>query len=306
MGKGKTVSFLRGKRIRATLLDGAGRPVIGDSSVVTSKGFTTIGMTTNVEDGEAISQTNANGESCILETAVSTFTGIGVEIEFCGVDFSLFTLLTGQELVLNEDGVAVGIDELTGIDLGDVNVALEMWMGASSDATPAAGSQGFFGYIILPRLGGGTISDVSIENGAINLSITGMTTKDNNLWGAGPYNVDLVGGVAAPLFKPLKPKVHRRVQIVEVAPPEVFDGATPLLDPTDPAVTSLTVTPTGLSAAIAPVPAGTDPMWYDFGDGQWDYAETGSYTHEYEAPGTYTIVGHRGSSTVTASVTVAE
>jgi hypothetical protein len=306
MGKGKTVSFLRGKRIRATMLDGAGRPLIGDSSVVTSKGFTTLGMTTNSEDGEAISQTNANGESCILETAVTTFTGIGLEIEFCGVDFSLFTMLTGQEIVLDENGVAVGIEEATGVDLGDVNFALEMWLGAQTDATPGVGSQGFFGYVVLPRVGGGTISDVSVENGAINLTITGMSTKDNNQWGKGPYNVDLVGGVAAPLFKAIKPKAHRRIMIVEIAPPEVFDGATPLLDPTDPAVTGLTTTPTLLSVSIAPTPAGTDPMWYDFGDGQWDYAETGSYTHEYDAPGTYVITGHRGSSTVTKSVTVSE
>jgi hypothetical protein len=78
----------------------------------------------------------------------------------------------------------------------------------------------------------------------------------------------------------------------------------PLLDRTDPAITGVTATPTGLSVAFAPTPAGTDPVWYEFGDGQWDYAETGSYTHEYAGPGTYTYTAHRGSSTVTGQVTV--
>jgi len=91
---------------------------------------------------------------------------------------------------------------------------------------------------------------------------------------------------------------------VEVAPPEVYSGATPLLDSTDPAVTDLTLTPTGLSVSISPVPAGTDPMWYDFGDGEWDYTANGSYTHVYPAAGTYTVIGRRGSSVVSKNVTV--
>lgn len=305
MGRGKTVSFLRGKRVRATKLNASGAPLVGDSSVVVSKGFITIGMTTNTEDGEAISQTNANGESCILETAVPSFTGVGVEVEFCGVDFSLFEMITGQEAVLDDNGIVVGITESTDVDLGAVNFALEMWLGATTDSAPSEGSQGQFGYVLLPRLGGGIISDISVENGAINFTLTGMSTKNGAAWGAGPYLVDLTAGVPSTLRRPLKVNDHRRIMIVEVAPPAVYSGATPLLDSTDPAVTALTATPTGLSVAIAPTPAGTDPMWYDFGDGQWDYAATGSYTHEYDAAGTYVITGYRGTSSVTKSVTVA-
>jgi hypothetical protein len=45
-------------------------------------------------------------------------------------------------------------------------------------------------------------------------------------------------------------------------------------------------------------------MWYDFGDGEWDYTANGSYVHVYDAAGTYIITGYRGSSKVTKSVTV--
>jgi hypothetical protein len=304
MARGKTVSFLRGKRIRTTLLDAAGRPLVGDASVVVSKGFISIGMTTNTEEGEAISQTNANGESCILENAVTSFTGVGVEVEFCGVDFSLFEQITGQEVVLDDNGIVVGITESTDVDLAAVNFALEMWLGATTEAAPSAGSQGQFGYILLPRLGGGVISDISVENGAINFTLTGMNTKNGSGWGAGPYKVDITGGVPSTLRRPIKANDHRRTQIVEVAPPAVTNGAVPLLDSTDPAVTSLTATPTGKSVAISPTPAGSDPMWYDFGDGTWDYAATGSYTHVYADAGTYIITGYRGTSSVTKSVTV--
>lgn len=298
------VSFLRGKRMRATLLNAAGQPLVGESSVVTTKGFITLTMTSNTEEGEAINVVNAGGESCVTEAATPTWNGVSVEAEFCDVDFALFEILTGQEVVLDADGRAIGITESTDIDMTNVKFAMELWLGASSSAAPSVGSQGRYGYVLLPHLAGGVIGDVTVENAAITFTISGMGTRNGAAWGAGPHKVELVGGVPSVLSTPIKANDHRRIMQVEVAPPTVYEGATPLLDSTDPAVTSLTTTNTGLSVAITPVPAGTDPMFYDFGDGEWDYSANGSYTHVYDAAGTYTIIGKRGSSTVTKSVTV--
>lgn len=296
------VSFLRGKRLRATLLNGAAIPLVGEDSVVTTKGFVTLTMTSNTEEGEAVNVVNAGGETCISEAATPTWTGVAVEAEFCDVDPALFSMLTGQEIVLDADGAAIGVTESTDVDLTAVKFALELWMGASTDRAPAAGSEGFYGYVLLPHLGGGVIGDVAIANGAITFTITGMQTKNGAAWGAGPHKVQLVGGSPAVLSTPMKANDHRRTMIVEVAPPTAYSGSTPLLDPTDPAITDITMTPTGLSVAFAPDPAGTDPMFYDFGDGTWDYTANGSYTHVYDASGTYTVIGKRGSSTVTKTL----
>lgn len=304
MVKSNAVSMLRGRLMRATVLDASGRPVYGDSSVVTTKGFITASITTNTEEGEAISVTNANGETCVSEPASPTFSGFSAEVEFCNVDFALFEVLTGQPVVTNSDGVIVGITESTAVDLTAVNFALELWMGATSNAAPSAGGQGKFGYMLLPFVGGGVVGDVTIENAAITFTVTGMNTKDGSNWGAGPHLVELVAGVPAVLSTPMKSKDHRRTQIVEVSPPEVLEGATPLLDPAGTAVTAITATATGLSVAISPTPAGTGAMWYTFGDGQWDYSETGSYVHVYDAPGTYTITGRRGKTSASKAVTV--
>lgn len=296
MGQSKSAKFLRGKRMRVTVLDTAGRPVIGDSSVVSTKGAVTIGYTTNVEDGEAVSVPNMNGETCINEPAVPTFTGFSVEIEFCDVDYALLEILTGQEAYVDEDGTIIGITESTDVDLSAVNFALEVWLGS---VVP-----GEYGYVITPFLSGGTIGDLSVENGAISFTVTGLNTKNGNSWGKGPFNVELVGGVPSPLRVGLKANDHRRIFNTAVAPPAVYSGATPLLDATDPAITSVTATVTGMQAALAPMPAGTDPVWYDFGDGSWDYAETGSYSHTYTDPGTYTVVANRGKTSVTKSVVI--
>lgn len=297
MSQSKKVSFLRGKRMRVTVLDVAGRPVIGDSSVVSTKGVVTVGYTSNVEDGEAVSVPNMNGEACVSEPATPTLTGFGVEIEFCEVDFDLLGIVTGQRVYVDDDGVVIGITESTDVDLSAVHFALEMWLGSTNP--------GEYGYVLTPFLSGGVIGDISVENGAISFTVTGLQTKNGTAWGSGPYDVELVNGVAAPLREAMRANDHRRIITTKVAPPAIYSGATPLLDPTDPAVTDVTATVTGLSADLAPVPAGTDPVWYDFGDGEWDYAATGSYTHEYAAAGTYTVTAHRGKSTATTEVTVA-
>jgi hypothetical protein len=302
--KSKRVSYLRGRRLRATIVDANGRPIYGDNGAVVSKGWVNISYTTNVDEGESITVPNAGGETCIFEPATPSFNGFGVEAEFCEVDFALFDILTGQDAVLDANGMAIGITESTDVNLTAVNFALEVWLGATTATAPATGSQGQYGYVLTPFLGGGVIGDVTVENAAISFTITGMSTKNGSGWGAGPYPVELVAGVPAQLRVPMKANDHRRIQTVEVAPPTVYSGAIPVLDPAKPALTSLTTTPTGLSVAIAPVPTGTDPIFYDFGDGTFDYAATGSYTKVYGVAGTYTITATRGKSTVTKTITV--
>lgn len=305
--KAKRVSFIRGKRMRATLVDRNGRAVIGEGSVVTTKGYLTLTYTTNTEEGEGINVTNANGDTCVAEAATPTFTGFGVEAEFCDVDFALFTMLTGQAIVLDQSGKAIGITESTDVSISNVNFALECWTGADTKgATASTGSQGQFGYILTPFLSGGVISDITIENGAITFTITGMTTKNGNGWGKGPYAVELVTGKPAALRTALKANDHRRIMTVEVAPPEQYAGSTPLLDPSAPALTAIAGTPTQLSVSFTPTPTGTDPIFYDLGDGTWEYSDTGAYTHVYATAGKYTVTAMRGLSKVTTSVTVTD
>lgn len=302
--KQKQVALYKSKTMRVTEVDFSGRPVYGPDSVIVTNGQITTAFTANIEEGETLSGTNGNGDICWSEPADPNFTGYGIEATFCNVDFALFEKLTGHPVVLNDDGTIVGIEEGSTVKLSDVTFALELWTGAKSTTAPRDGSEGDWGYILTPFVRGGTITDITVENAGITFGVTGMTTKNGTNWGSGPYNVDLVGGVPAPLFQSVAKTAYRRTMTVEVAPPTVFEGSIPLLDRTDPALTALTTTPTGLSVLIAPTPAGTDPVWYEFGDGEWDYAETGTYTHVYEAAGTYIITGRRGSSTVTKSVTV--
>jgi hypothetical protein len=304
MARQKQLNLFKSKTMRVTELDFSGRPVIGPDSVIVTNGQITVAFTANIEEGETLQGVNGNGDICWSEPADPTFTGYNVDATFCNVDFALFEKLTGNPVVLNDDGTIVGITEGTAVKLSNVNFALELWTGAKSSSTPRAGAEGDWGYILAPFLRGGTITDYTVENAAITFGVTGMVTKSGAAWGAGPYDVELVGGVAAPLFTPMLSTDHRRTMSVEIAPPTVYEGAIALLDPAAPALTDVTATVTGLQVAFAPVPAGTDPVEYDFGNGEWDYAETGSYTYVYPVAGTYTATARRGKSTVTETVTV--
>lgn len=293
--------------MRVTLLDNCGRPVIGDESVVTSSGFISVAYTAINEEGEAITQTNANGDTCVDIPAKPSYKGESVEVTFCEVDPDVFALMTGQRTVVDYDGNVVGFALDDQVSVADVNIALEVWMGAQSDADVCdnPNAQGVFGYIVLPFLQGGTRGDFSVENAAVTFTVTGMTTKSGNRWGAGPYNVMMDGANPAPLAEAMTRTEHFYLATVTLAPPVAECGARPFMDPASPAVTSATATVDDLDATFSATPVGTDPFWIDFGDGFWDYSDDGStLLHTYAEAGTYTYSVHRGNSVYTSTVTV--
>ena len=75
-----------------------------------------------------------------------------------------------------------------------------------------------------------------------------------------------------------------------------------------PSLTGLTFTEgaTPLTAEFDTVPAATGPVWFEFGDGTWDFVEApGSTDHVYDAAGTYTVRATQdGGNWVTATVIV--
>jgi hypothetical protein len=299
MAQSRCFSPVRGRAMRVTKLDGCGRPVFGDGSVGVSDGFVSVAFTANTDEGDEINVTNAAGKVCVREVPCPTFLGYGIEIEFCNADPALFALLTGQEPVVDADGVAVGFRVNSDISACDSGFALEVWTGVpgvacdettSPDAVPG-------GYLLLPYLQGGIFGDFTIENDAISFTVTGAATKTGSGWGVGPYDVTRNANVLAPLGAPIANGDHLHVQYTDVAPPPAYCGTQPLLDPTAPALTGVTTVVDVLEVTFTSVPAGTDPWSVDFGDGTWDYSADGAaIVHEYAAPGTFKAVARRGSS----------
>lgn len=310
----KSFAPVRGRRLRVTRLDNCGRPVYGDDSVVVTKGFITASFTSNTAESDEINVTNASGETCIFEPSVASFNGYNIELTLCDVDPELVTLLTGQTNVVDAFGNIVGFDIETGVSLNDVSYAFELWTGVANAAScDTDGAQGSFGYMLLPFMQGGILGDFTVENGAVNFTITGSKTKEGASWGAGPYAVQRgLNGAAGPLLQPVSTRAALRTILVDVAPPEPAVGSRPLMDPTTTPLVSVTATATGMNAAIAVMPdaAEGEAVWYDFGDETWDYvvasaSDGGDTEHTYARAGTYTISAFNGGSKVTTTVTVA-
>lgn len=306
----KTMKPIRGRRLRATRLDGCARPVFGGDSVAVSKAFVSVGFTANTVDTDEINLPNAAGERCLYDPGSTTLSGYTLEIAFCEVDPEFFSIVTGNPVVEDEAGNVIGFDIDTDLDLSAQAFALEVWTdisGGDACATDAAGS---WGYLLLPFLKGGIVGDFTVENDAVTFTLSGATTRTGNQWGRGPYNVVLNGGIPSPFTTPLKPSVPLRVITVGVAPPEPTAGARPLLDPTATPITAIAKTNTAgsLSVAFTTTPADiAESVWYDFGDGDWDYtspADLGDTTHVYDEPGTYTVRASTNGTWVTLPVTV--
>jgi hypothetical protein len=224
----KKLPMIRGRAMRVTRLTACGAPSLGPASKIETAGFVSVSLTSNTQTPEAIEVTNANGDICISDTPVSKFINYGAEIAFCGVDPELVAMLTGQPVVMGGTASAdiVGFRQNSRIDVNLIGFALELWTGIAGDACTAGSVD--YGYILLPFLKGGTLSDFTVENGAINFTLTGATTRDGAGWGVGPYNVTLgPTGISSPLLTTITVGDHLHVERVSVAPPTPVDtGAT--------------------------------------------------------------------------------
>jgi len=307
----RTLTPVRGRSTRVTRLDNCGRIVAGEYNQAVSEGIVTVAFTANTVDTDEINVPNFGGKRCVYEPSVTELAGYGIDVTFCRVDFEYFEIMTKQTLVLDANGTVVGLEIDTKIKLDDEGFALEVWVGSQgADVCDDPNAQGEYGYLLLPRLVGGIVGDLSVENGAINFQITGASTREGNQWGNGPYAVELDElGVAGPLFQPVSRTAALRMQTTTVAPPTEAIGARPVLNPTLPALTSVTATEdtgdtTGMTADFVVAPVSTGPVWYDFGDGGWDYvAVPGAGSHVYEEAGTYTVLASQNGVTW-ASTTV--
>lgn len=307
----RTFPLVRGRKMRVTRLDGCGRPQFGDCNQVVTEGFISVGLSANINEGEEITVQNANGKTCVQDTPCAEFTGYSAELTFCDVDPELFAMLSGQDQVLDADNDTVGFrmnQDKSGCDSG---FALEVWAGVPGQVcSDDPNAQGAYGYILLPFMQGGVLGDFTIENAAINFSITGAGSKAGSTWGMGPYPVTMQSsGQPGPLLKPIAAGDHLHVQYTEVEPPDATGGCFPVMDPTHTAPTDFTITDTNLKITVAPTPAQPaatqEPFLVEWGDGTHTlFTTAAAMEHTYKAAGTYHVAVTRGGATIKKDITV--
>ena len=218
----RKMKVIRGKRIRVTKLGNCGAPpdAYEECAYVVSSGFVTVTIAAEVEDGEEITQLNANGELCINSQSKHNFKRWTVSIELCEVDPELISLLTKVTLETDAGGDVVGYRSVQGQI--EEEFAFELWSGLD-DQVCEDGEE--YGYFLLPWVHGGTLGDIEIENGASTFEIANAFTQGGGAWGVGPYDVvPDESGDASPLGVEIQSGEHHVQRITTIAPPEPTDG----------------------------------------------------------------------------------
>lgn len=209
----KCIIPILGKRIRATVLDECGNVPDPETacSWVATDGFITLTLTSETEDGPEIITRTANGHLCVNEKVSDTFKRFMLEMEFCGVNPDLLSIVTNAETYDDYSGSPAGFTVAEGTV--DKRFSLELWTGLSG-AQCQPGQDTASGYVLLPFVNAGVMGDIEVDGeNAITFSMTGAFTRGGNNWGVGPFDVlqDTTASpdpVAAPLPTALDPLDH--------------------------------------------------------------------------------------------------
>lgn len=224
-------SFARARVMRLTRLDECGVPVEGACSVVTTKGFVSVGITPTYFEPDEIEVSNANGDLCISDLPKPQLKWNELEIMFCNIDPAAYNIITGDPLVV-DDAVApntVGFrQEADSISTTAQNFALELWAGRPGQPCTTPGTQST-GYFLFPFVVSGILGEFTFENAELTLTMTARTSSGSG-WGVGPYDVraDAVASTPEPLLTAIGPLTHMHHEVVTLAPPTAVCGCTAL------------------------------------------------------------------------------
>lgn len=229
------IPVVKGKVVRATKINSCGKPIGGAKNRIVTDGAIRVNLSPEMKAAEDIEQTNMEGKVCISDRTPPERKWYNAEIQFCGVDPELFTLLTGYPLELDHNDNVIGYQDQKAVE-ADFGAMIEVWTGGRSDddcPTPTTDGSMFadttsgksYGYL---KFGGTewTPGDFTVEAGASTFTMTGRTIETPH-WGRGPYNVMRIddAGTAGRLLTADNDDTQLRFFRTRVEPPEPTDGA---------------------------------------------------------------------------------
>lgn len=226
----------RGRRMRLTRLDDCGAPVPGPTGSLVTTGFVQVVATPVYQDQEDITQTDANGDTCVDDQSDPALRWLTLQLDFCRIDPDAINIITGAPLVVDDATPApssVGFRWDAGV-LGTANFALEVWSGIAGQACAAGADTPTFGYWLYPFVVQAQINAYTVANAALTLSMTARTSA-GSLWGVGPYDVVRSAATPAtltPLATPIGAEDHGHFEFTSAPLPAAGCGAVELPAPT--------------------------------------------------------------------------
>ena len=178
---------VQGTVLRLVKLNSCGSPVTGASSaVVVTEGYISITAEPQYEDGDVFRTKKANGLLCINQVGPNAYGNTNVDINLCVVDPDASVLLLGGRLI-STGAPVTGTGMAFGYNNAQAHVSVETWqpLSGAGRCDPVTGAQRYL-YWAWPHTWNFKLNSWTIENGPLELSVSGMTEVPSVLWGQGP------------------------------------------------------------------------------------------------------------------------
>ncbi|OHU29024.1 hypothetical protein [Mycobacteroides chelonae] len=230
-------AVVKGYALRVTKTDACGKPLQGNANRIVTEGFIRVNLDPNMKDANDLTQENAAGKECVSDRTPAERRWWNVELQFCGVDPDLWSIIAGWTRLLDFDGNPIGIRDRKSVD-DQSGAMFELWTGGQGDddcpeplddsifSAVASGRQ--YGYLAF--LGNEFVSGAITSEAAVGtFTMTGRTIAPKH-WGRGPYNVAAIdsSGTAGRLLVPIYDKDddnHLALFRTPVPPPALTNGA---------------------------------------------------------------------------------
>ena len=206
---------IKGRVARFIALDVCGNPITGASSLqVITKGFISVQMEPQYEDGEQQRQKLADGSLCVSQDDDDSFTMVQLTVQLCGVCPSIQKLTAGARL-LTTSGPVSGTGAAYAEGLVSTRFSLEVWQNVTGKGAcdPTTGAPRYV-YWAFPNNGQARVGQATIENAGLTMQFVSKTQSVGLLWGDGPGSL----GPWAPTFVDGE---HFLWNITDVAPPAI-------------------------------------------------------------------------------------
>lgn len=170
---------VRALAMRLTRTDACGAPVaeVTANSRITTAGFISVGLASDVFTSSDIQVPAASGAICVRDKGVPSLLGYDVTIQLCNFNESIMEMLLGAAILTTPGPPVSQVGGVIGSDgsFNDNTVMVEWWSrNGNSDACAAGSGGAAFLHWVLPRVNRWVLSgNIDIGDSATTVTLQG-------------------------------------------------------------------------------------------------------------------------------------
>lgn len=175
---------VNGVALRVSRLAEDGSILLGENSIYTQKAFMSFQFTPEMEEGEEITEKNADGSICYSSQERSTLKRVTLSLSVCSPDPELEELLLGGTVFRTGDEVVGYAAPEAGAVANENGIAIEAWSRAMDASGKPMANKGFYRWVF-PYGAFAPSGDRVMENGLLANEYEGWAVGNEN-FGTGP------------------------------------------------------------------------------------------------------------------------